>query len=88
MRAFEISKSTPVIHLLQQGHPSYSFLNNFTSWEPNNQIYEPTGTILIQTATPWLLDGTAHDCNSRISEVDAVHEVKNSLGYIAGLVQK
>lgn len=39
----------PPTYLLQHGHTSDSFPNSSTNWEPNIQIYESTGAILIQT---------------------------------------
>lgn len=41
-----------VTHLLQQGHTFWSFQTISTNWGPNTQIYEPMGTILIQTPKP------------------------------------
>jgi hypothetical protein len=39
----------PMIHLLQQGHTSYSFPNSLTNWEQGIWTYEPIRSTLIQT---------------------------------------
>lgn len=41
----------PVTHLLQQGYPSFSFLNISTNWEPIIQIHEPMGAMLVRTTS-------------------------------------
>lgn len=42
-RASETSKLTPVAHLLQQGHISYSFPNSSVDWGPNIETYQLKG---------------------------------------------
>lgn len=44
-RASESSKLTPVAHLLQQGHISYSFPNSSVDWGPHIETYQLIGAM-------------------------------------------